>query len=163
MLYFTTFIFTLLLAHIARAVPASCGDVSSPEDMYDYDAIFDDEQSMLATYPATWSSKYDNPNGVTKSLACSSLAAKDPHYHNIPGYPNIGAAYNIQGHNSPNCGKCWKLTNPKTHKYIYFTAVDTAKSGFVLSKHAYAALGFGSSTSSHVDASEVKPHLCGFK
>ena len=46
MIYFTTLIFTLLLSHIARAVPA-CGDVASPEDQYD---TYDDGQPVLATY-----------------------------------------------------------------------------------------------------------------
>jgi hypothetical protein len=157
---FTTFIFTLLLAHITRAMPA-CGDAASPEDMYD--PMYDDEQVMFATYFATWSSKYDNPNGITKSLACSEISLKYPHFHNIPNFPFIGGAFNIQEPNSPNCGHCWKLTNPKTHKSIYFTAVDYARSsGFVLSNAAYIALG-ETTASFQVDAVQVPPHFCKFK
>jgi hypothetical protein len=160
MIYFTTFIFTLLLARIARAVPA-CGDVASPEDMYD--PMYDDEQPMFATYPVTWNSKYGNPNGNTSTLACSSLAALYPHFRNIPGWPYIGAAFNIQGHESPNCGKCWKLINPTTHKFIYFTAIDTAKSGFVLSKPAFVALGGGTSATLQVEAEQVPARFCGLR
>ena len=133
MIYFTgtTFIFTVLLAHIARAVPA-CGDVSSPEDMYD--PMYDDEQLVLATYKATWDDKYDNANGDIIGVVCSSLAPKYPHIKNIPHFPYIGDVSNIRG-NLPNCGKCWKLTNPNTGRFIYLAAMDAATPGvdFVLS------------------------------
>jgi Cerato-platanin len=104
MIYYTTFIFTLLLAYVARAVPA-CGDVASPEDMYD--PMYDDEQLVLATYKATWDDKYDNANGDTIGVVCSSLAPKYPHFKVIPHFPYIGGVSNIRG-NSPNCGKCWQ-------------------------------------------------------
>ena len=70
MIYFTTFIFTLLLSHIARAVPAR-DDVASPKEYESYDA-YDDEQLVLATYKVMWNSKYDDPNGSTNSVACSA-------------------------------------------------------------------------------------------
>lgn len=160
MIYFTTFMFTLLLAHIARAVPA-CGDVASPEDMHD--PMYDDEHLMFDTYQATWSSKYDNPNGKTDALACSSLAPEYPEFHNFPDFPFIGAAFDIHGLQSSNCGRCWRLINTFTHKRIYFTAVDSAKSGFVLSKHAFFALGGGTSATIPVLAQEVPRALCGFR
>jgi hypothetical protein len=136
MIHFTTFIFTLLLAHIARAVPA-CGDVAPPEDMYN--PTYDNEQRTLAACWIPSNAKYDDPKGDTKSVACKNLAHRYPHFKDIPGFPYIGAASNVQPH-SPNCDKCWKLTDKKTHKFIYFHAIDTSTTDFVLSQHAYDAL-----------------------
>jgi hypothetical protein len=107
MIYFTTFIFTLLLAHIARAVPGY-GDVASPQGLYD---INDDKQLVFAGDNVTWDAKYDNMDSSTKSIACSGLASKYPHFHNFPDFPYIGSAFDIIGHDSSNCGKCWKLTD----------------------------------------------------
>jgi hypothetical protein len=140
MIYFTTFIFTLLLAHIARAVPA-CGDVASPEDMYD--PTYDNDQRTLSACHIPYDTKYDNPKGDTKTLTCKKLAPKYPQFKDIPGFPYIGAASNV--HQTPlGCDVCWNLTDTKSHKYIYFHAVDySPKSPFVLSKHAYDALKSG--------------------
>ena len=94
MIYFTTFIFTLLLTHTARAVPA-CSDVAPPEDMYD--SMYDDEQLVLATQNATWDPKYDNPNGDTRALACSGyLYPRYPYLKNVPDSPYIGGSYDIR-------------------------------------------------------------------
>src|SRR6266852_9141746 len=139
MIYFTSFVFTLLLAHVARAVPA-CGDVASSQDMYD------SEQPLLATYKVTWDATYDNPNGNTNSVACSNgpngLAPKYPHFKNFPDFPYLGGAFDTK-FGSPNCGKCWKLTNQKTHRSIYFTAIDAAGDGFNIGKKAFIALNGG--------------------
>jgi hypothetical protein len=161
MTYFTTFILTLLLAHIARAVPA-CGDVASPEDMYD--PMYDDEQLILATYKATWDAKYDNPNGSTSTVTCSSLAPNFPHFSNFPTFPYIGGVANIRGR-SPNCGQCWKLTNPVLDRFIYFTAIDSAKPGFdfVLSEHALLALNAGTVVPTlEIGAGLAAAHFCSF-
>ena len=96
MIYFTTFIFTLLLAHIARAVPG-CGDVASPQGLYD---INDDKQLVFAGDNVTWDAKYDNMDSSTKSIACSGLGSKYPHFHNFPDFPYIGSAFDIIGHDS---------------------------------------------------------------
>ena len=151
MFYFTTFIITLLLAHITRAVPA-CGDVASSEGMYH--PMYDAEEILFSV---TWDSKYDDPNGNTSSLPCDFILHS--HFKDIPGFPYLGAAYDIRGKNSPNCGKCWKLTNPRTHKFVHFTAVDSAKHGFVLSKHAYKPLNGGNGTL-EVEAEHVDERYC---
>jgi hypothetical protein len=116
MVYFTTFIFTLLLAHIAHAVPA-CGDVASPEDMYDHKqvVVLDD------TSKVTWSDIYDTSNASTAAVTCSNFAVKYPTFGNFPDFPNLGAAFDIK-QNPSNCGKCWKLTNQKSGRLIYFFA-----------------------------------------
>jgi hypothetical protein len=67
MIYFTTFIFTLLLSHIARAMPP-CGDVASPEELFD---TYDDEQ-VLASYKVTWDATYDGNNIVSLYLSRST-------------------------------------------------------------------------------------------
>ena len=164
MIYFTTLIFTLLLSHIARAMPA-CGDVASSQDQYD---IYDDEQLVLATYKVTWDATYDNPNGNTDSVACSNgphgLAGSYPHFKNFPDFPYLGGAYDTKW-GSPNCGKCWKLTNKKTGRWIYFAAIDGTGSGYNIGKKAFIALNGGTVGSGTLDAESqsVAGHFCGFK
>ena len=145
MIYFTTFIFTLLLAHIARALPA-CSDVASPEDMFD--PTYDTEQLILRTYNVTSDPKYDNPSGP---FACSKRLS----------FPYIGAAFDIKRHGSPNCGKCWRLSDVNSDKFIYFTAIDSAKSGFILSNLAYNKLNGGNGTLI-VNAVQAPAHICAF-
>jgi Cerato-platanin len=170
MIYFTTLIFTLLLSHIARAIPA-CGDVAPPEDQYVTDTgTYDDEQLVLATYKVTWNAKYDNPDGSTSGVACSNgphgLAGHYPHFKDFPDYPYLGGAYDTT-HGSSNCGKCWKLTNKKTpSRWIYFTAIDGTGSGYDIGKKAYTALNggtAGSGSSLDAEAQSVAGHFCGFK
>src|SRR6266852_780625 len=142
MIYFTTFIFALFLSHIARAVPA-CGDVDSSQDMYD---AYGDEELVIVPHKVTWDATYDNGNGDTKSVACSNgphgLASKYPHFKNFPDFPYLGGAFDTK-FGSPNCGKCWKLTDKKTHRSIYFTAIDAAGDGFNIGKKAFIALNGG--------------------
>ena len=163
MIYFTAFIFTLLLSHLARAVPA-CGAVAPPEEQFD---MYDDEL-VLATYKVTWDASYDNPNGNTNSVACSNgphgLAGTYPHFKNFPDFPYLGGAFDTKW-GSANCGKCWKLTNKKTHRWIYFTAIDAAGRGFNIGKKAFIALNGGTVGAGTLDAEAiaVAPHFCGFR
>ncbi|KAF8489431.1 Cerato-platanin-domain-containing protein [Russula emetica] len=169
MIYFTTFIFTLLLAHIARAVPA-CGDAASPKDLYDptYDEV---QQPLLDTYKVTPSDRYDDPNGSTKSVDCSDgpngLAHRYPTFQKIPGFPNIGAVFNVEP-GSPNCGKCWWLYNKETNETIYLTAIQgtgTARTAFSIAKKGFEKLNGGKvgSGSLQAEAQPVSPSVCGFK
>ena len=139
MIYFTTFIFTLLLAHAARAVP-TCGNVTSPEDIYD--SMYDDEQLVFRT-TAMLDTKYDSDKTATFCTKCKILATEFPTFKDIPGFPAIGGAYNIQ---SPwNCGKCWKLTSFNPKRDIWIAAIDASPSGsdFGLSTHAFNYLTGG--------------------
>src|SRR5258708_2487430 len=135
MIYFTSFVFTLLLAHVARAVPAF-GDVSPPREL----------SYEQPSYKVTWDATYDNPEGNTNSVACSNgpygLADKYPHFKNFPDFPYLGGAFDTK-FDSPNCGKCWKLINHKTRRIIYFTAIDAAGSGFNIGKEAFIDLNGG--------------------
>jgi hypothetical protein len=162
MIYFTTLIFTLLLSHIARAIPA-CDDAAFSEDQYD---MYEDEQLVLATYKVTWNDKYDNPNGNTGSVACSDgphgLKGSYPYFRNFPDFPYIGGAYDTR-HGSSNCGKCWKLTNTKNGRFIYFTSIDGTGSGYNIGKRAYTQLYGGTGSSGEAEAQSVAGHFCGFK
>jgi hypothetical protein len=172
MIYFATFVFTILLSHIARAMPA-CGDVASPEGLYDtYDDTYDDEQFLEQpvlddTYKVTWDSTYDNPNGNTDSVACSNgphgLAGTYPQFKDFPISPYIGGAFDVKW-GSPNCGKCWKLYNKKTNKSISLIAIDAAGTGFNIAKEAFIKLG-GNVGSGTLDAQakQVPPSVCGFR
>ena len=162
MVYFTTFISTLLLAHIACAVPA-CGDAASPQELYH--TTFDDDPLV---YKVTWDATYDNSNGDTDSVACSNgpygLASSYPHFKNFPGFPYIGGAFDIKW-GSPNCGKCWKLTETNTHRSIYITAIDSVApgDGFNVGKHAFIALNGGTVGSGTLEAEAIPVpiFLCG--
>jgi hypothetical protein len=166
MIYFTAFIFifTLLLAHIARPVPA-CGDVASPEELFDtYDD--DSEQLVLASYKVTWDAKYDNPDGNTNDVVCSDgLAGIYPQFKNFPDFPYLGGAFDTHW-GSSNCGKCWRLSNHQASRAIYFTAIDAAGGGFNMGKKAFIALNGGGTVGSgtlDAEAQSVAGHFCGFK
>jgi len=158
MIYFTTFIFTLLLSHIVRAVPA-CGNVASPQQVYDT------KQPLL--YQVTWDDVYDNPNGDTDSVSCSDgqngLAGEYPQFQNFPDFPYLGGAFDITW-GSSNCGTCWKLTVTQTGRFIYFTAIDATAAGFNIGKTAFIALNGGTVGSGTLDAEaiSVAGHFCGF-
>jgi hypothetical protein len=166
MIYFTTFILTLLLSYIVRATPA-CGDVVSPEELYDptyADAADGQHVLPIILYNVTWSNKYDNKNGNEKSSACSSLAHRYPHYKDFPDFPYIGGAWNVKPPNNQYCGSCWNLTDLKTHKTISVAIVDSAKTGYNISKKAFKTLNGGNlGTWLQAEAKQVSPHYCGFK
>jgi hypothetical protein len=103
MIYFTTLIFTLLLSHFARAVPA-CGNVASPEDQLEFDT-YDDGPVLAKVLPDYI---YDNPNSYTLGVACSTanrLASDFPQFSNFFDFPYLGGAFDIKS-GSLNCGKC---------------------------------------------------------
>ena len=166
MIYFTSIYFTLLLAVIARAAPA-CDDAS--EDVYNptYDDFNYEDQLVLATYKVTWDATYDNPNGNTLSVACSNgpngLAEKYPHFHNFPDFPYLGGAFDVKW-GSDQCGKCWKLTDKKSKRSIFFTAIDAAGNGFNIGKKAFIALNGGTIGAGTLEAEaiQVPRHHCGF-
>ncbi len=182
MIYFTTLILTLLLSHIARAMPACDGAspsveelydlayddsaFSTPEELYEYDPT--DEEGLaplVATYHITWDGVYDNPNGNTDSVACSNgphgLSSKYPHFHNFPHFPYLGGAFDTKW-GSPNCGKCWELRYNKRH--IYVAAIDYAGNGFNIGKKAFIALNGGSigGGTLEAEARPAHPKFCDF-
>ena len=141
MIYFTTFIFTILLSHNTRAVPA-CGNAASPKDLYNptYDNV---QQPFPIIYPVTSSNFYDNPNGNTKTLVCSKLAEQFPHFKDFLRFPYIGGSFNIKNDPNCRCGMCWELHNPKTRISIFILAIDAAGTGFNISETAFKRLNDG--------------------
>ncbi len=133
MVFFTTFILTLILSYVARAVPA-CADAAPPEELYEpYEVTFD--VGPIIFVDVGWDLKYDDPDGSTNNVTCSNLARRHPHLDDFPDFPNIGAAFDVQ--NGPTCSTCWKLTNLKTHESIAFLAIDNTNSGFKLGKEVF--------------------------
>ncbi|KAF8533512.1 Cerato-platanin [Trichophaea hybrida] len=89
---------------------------------------------------------YDTSTLSTLSVACSDgvnglYTAGYKTLGALPNFPNIGAAVQVAGWNSPQCGKCYKLYY--NGKIIYVTTVDHAGTGFVLSKQAMDTLTGG--------------------
>ena len=150
MINFATFIFTLLLSHITRAMPA-CGDVASPEELYDltYADAQAGQHALPAVYNVTWSRWYDDKNGDTKQVACSSLARRNPRFGYLSHFPYIGGAFVIKRGSQNNCDRCWMLTNVKTKKWIIIFPIDSdTNHGFNISKEAYDVLSSGSGNKS---------------
>jgi hypothetical protein len=167
MIYFTTFILTLMLSHIVRAMPA-CGDVTPPEELYDpmYADYADGQHAVPAVLPpflfnVTGSSFYDNPNGDTKKVACFNFAHRYPHFGNIPLFPFIGGSFFIK-RGSMSCFSCWNLTNPKNQATVRVTVINSAKNGYNISKDAFHFLNRGGSGASlEAFAHEISPRPCG--
>jgi hypothetical protein len=172
MIYFTAFILTLLLSHIARATPA-CDDAAAPEELYEptfADAHAGQHALPIIVYNVTWSSRYDHKNGDTNKVACNTgnhgLAKRYPHYKDFPHFPYIGGAWNVK-HGSQYCGSCWNLTNLMNYKTISVTVIDSAKANhYNISKEAYTKLSGGSPGSGgslKAEAKQVDGKYCGFK
>ncbi|KAJ3042212.1 hypothetical protein HDV00_007922 [Rhizophlyctis rosea] len=97
---------------------------------------------------------YDDGSTSTKLVACSDgknglYTAGYKTLGDLPNFPYVGASFRVAGWNSPNCGKCYQL-NWKENS-IYVTAVDSTRSGFVLSQEAMDELTDGQA----VDLGEV--------
>ena len=110
----------------------------------------------------TFSNFYDNGSLSTNNVACSNLTPKYPTLGSFPTFPNIGGAFAVSGFDSPECGSCWKITDPQTDVTIFVTAIDTAGVGFDLSFEAFNTLtngtgigpGSAKAIAYQVDASE---------
>lgn len=151
MVYITTFILTLLLTHIARALPRACSGFISPES--DGLSYGEGEAQYIisnpvpaAQYKVTYDPSFDNPVGSMDSVACSNgrhgLAARFALFRDVPTFPNIGGAFDIVW-NSPNCGSCWNLTNTANNLSITMTAIDKAGHGFNIAEYAFEYLNGG--------------------
>jgi hypothetical protein len=149
MIFPTTFIVTLFLAHIARALPQPCSDSTYPEAQYNLV-----EPESVAPYKAVYNPTYDNPSLSLNGVACSNLESKYGSLGHIPLFPNVGGAINTT-YNSPNCGAIWKITNKKTGAFIYYVGIDSSSS-FDLSLHAFVKVGGTTAAGSvEIDAVQV--------
>ena len=140
-----SFALALFFTQVAHALPQAAAPTPSP---------------LRAAFDST----FDNPTYSVGNVACSNgangLAAKYPTFNKVPNYPYIGGAYDVAW-NSPNCGGCWSITNPKTGASIYMTAVDSAGHGFNLGTAAFTALNGGQKTTIDVVATKVAKWYCG--
>jgi hypothetical protein len=167
MIYLTTFFLALFLTPIARALPRGCHDVISLEtDTNQHDFAYGDTQVAPIPSPlkATYDQTFDNPSGLVNNVACSNgdngLASKYPTFSDFPNFPYIGGAFDIAW-NSPNCGSCWRISNPANNVWIYITAIDTAGHGFNIAKEAFKTLSNGDiGNTLVVDAQKVSDHPC---
>ena len=159
MIYFTTFIFTLLLSHIARAVPA-CGDAASPKDLYD--STYDDVQQPFPTkYKVSWDEKYDKKTTSTKSITCSNLAPKYADFDEIPNYPYIGGGAHIKL-NGQYCEECWEFSYNKNTVYVSIVDDHVDKGDFVISHKAFEKLYGGGGTKVVAEGRRVPLGFCKF-
>jgi hypothetical protein len=174
MVYITTFILTLFLAHIARALPRACSDLISPESddplrlsYGDGDAQYTiSNPAPAAQYKVTYHPSYDYQAGSMDRVACSDgrhgLAARFAKFRDLPTFPYIGGAFDIAW-NSPNCGSCWKLTNIANNESITITAIDKAALGFNIAESAFEDLNGGEVGEGvlQVEAHRVPIQVCG--
>ena len=154
MVYIRTFILTLFLIHIARALPRGCSDAISLESddprrlsYGDGDAQYTIPNPVpVGQYKVTYDPSFDNPVGSMGRVACSDgrhgLAARFAMFRDIPTFPYIGGAFDIAW-NSPNCGSCWQLTNTANNATITITTIDTAAHGFNIAESAFEDLNGG--------------------
>jgi Cerato-platanin len=166
MIYLTTFILTLFLTQIARALPRACGDRILPDletpDQYG-DPLYD--FTIPSPLRTTYDNTFDNAQGRLNGVACSDgvngLASRYPTFGDLPSFPYIGGAFDIVW-NSPNCGGCWKITNKASQSSIYITAIDTAGAGFNVAGAAYKELNSGRLGGAlEVTAQKVPQSVCG--
>ncbi|CUS14168.1 unnamed protein product [Tuber aestivum] len=97
---------------------------------------------------AGYDTVYDNGSLSTLSLACSDgpngLYTKGYQtLSSLPRFPRVGSIETIPGWNSPNCGKCYKVTYTATGASINMIGVDAAASGIVMSLGALDELTGG--------------------
>ncbi|KLJ10597.1 hypothetical protein EMPG_14047 [Blastomyces silverae] len=116
-----------------------------------YDEVYDNANMDLLTTACS-----DGSNGlVTKGFSVAG---------DLPIFPRVGAAFSVESWNSPNCGKCYKLTFGETGVEIPVIAIDHAGSGFTLAKAAMDELTRGRAAElGRVDmtVTEAAPEDCG--
>ena len=86
----------------------------------------------FSQYTVIYDEFYDGNLNSLNSVACSTgdyglITYGYNTFGQIPTYPMIGGAPQIQGWNSPNCGTCWNLTYTDPHggsSSVTFTAIN---------------------------------------
>jgi hypothetical protein len=154
MIFPTTFITTLFLAHIARALPQPCSDSTSPESQYNLVG----PEPVVANYKAVYNPTYDNPSLSLNGVACSNLQPQYATLGKLPLFPHVGGAINTT-FNSPNCGAVWKITNlAHPGLFIYYVGID-ASSSFDLSLKAFTDVGGSTAAGSVAISAVIVAHL----
>ena len=141
MIYFTTFIFTLLLAHIARAMPqAACG-YASPQEQYNLNTTNDDGEQLARLGLITQNARFDvGPTKTSSAISCKNgpygpLRISYDQFNDFPSFPYIGSG-------PGTCGQCWKFTTVGGGRSIYVLVVDIILTGssFIIGSSAFADL-----------------------
>jgi len=128
---------------------------------------------LTKAYTVRYDEFYDNNLASLNSVACSNgQYGLIPYGYNtfgdIPTYPILGGAPQIQGWNSPNCGTCWSLTYTGPHgapSSVTFTAINSGdQGGFVMSFAGFDLLTNGNALrfgEVEVTASPLPESACG--
>ena len=164
MIYYTTvtFIFTLFLTQISCALPQACSNHISPISNLESVQHRLQYGEGSPTFTSLCDPAYDKPDGSMHTVACADpLEKKYPLFHDIPTFPNIGAAFDVK-EGTPSCGECWEFTNHKNRLHIYLTAINSTFGGFKMSVSACNTLKIDEKDIVDIRAGKVDPHFCGF-
>ncbi|KAK2858452.1 hypothetical protein FQN49_004721 [Arthroderma sp. PD_2] len=125
--------------------------------------------AIQGTVSLSYDPKFDDSNLSLTQVACSDgtngLITKGfTTFGSLPNFPNIGGSFAVEGYNSANCGKCFKVTWPVLNKSIFVTSIDKAD-GFNIAKAGMDALT--NNQAGHlgridVTFEEAQPSDCGF-
>jgi len=108
-------------------------------------AAFASAAPSFGTMQMTYDPVYDNPSGNLNSVACSDgpngLITKYgwTTFSQIPAFTHIGGSFQIS-YNSPNCGNCYKLTNPSNGNSCHMLGIDYADQGFNVATSVFTEL-----------------------
>ncbi|KAI1915201.1 hypothetical protein LOZ66_006325 [Ophidiomyces ophidiicola] len=102
--------------------------------------------AVAASVTLSYDTRYDNAGLDLSHVACSDgpngLITKGyKTAGSLPNFPHIGGVFTVPQWNSPNCGKCYKVTY--NDKSIHVTAVDHANAGFNIAKRSMNELTNG--------------------
>lgn len=120
-----------------------------------FSTLFTTVLSMVALASATpgvvtWDGVYDQTTTSVYTFSCEQYLHSRgwSQLDMVPTFPDVGAARAVEGWNSKNCGKCYKLSyTPKgqAQRWIIITAISTAQGNhdFVISRSGLDYLTYG--------------------
>ncbi|KAL1715671.1 Cerato-platanin-domain-containing protein [Schizophyllum commune] len=121
-----------------------------------YDTVYDQVDEALTSVACS-----DGDNGLITKYHWNDLG-------DVPNFPNVGAAFAVEGWNSKNCGTCWQLnyTVSQGHQnLVNILAVDVAGvDGFVISRKAMDTLTNGRAVElgvATITYKQIDGSLCG--
>lgn len=120
--------------------------------------------------PVWYDTLYDQADTPLSSVACSGVLINDSYntFGDLPGYPLIGGAPQIDSWDSPSCGSCWQFiySGPNNEiKSFFFTVINTGgQGGYTISLEGMNLLTYGDALTLDgvlVDVSSETSYLCG--
>lgn len=112
----------------ALLVPFSSAAALANSATLSYDTIYDNRNLELTKVSCS-----DGPNGFIRK-GYKTVGS-------LPNYPHVGGVFSVAGWDSPNCGKCYKVTYKG--KSIHVLAIDHTASGFNVAKASMNVLTNG--------------------